>query len=70
MNQDRWAAVDQYITDLLVRPDPALDAALADSDAASLPSINVSPNHGKLLHLLARLQGVDRRLLAQALARS
>ena len=27
MNQERWAAVDQYITDLLVRPDPALDAA-------------------------------------------
>jgi len=57
MNQDRWAAVDHYITDLLVRPDPALEAALADSDAAGLPSINVSPNHGKLLHLLARLQG-------------
>ena len=55
--QERWVAVDRYITDLLVRPDPALDAALAASDAAGLPAINVAPNHGKLLHLLARVQG-------------
>ena len=55
--QERWAAVDRYITDLFVRPDPALDAALAASDAAGLPAINVAPNHGKLLHLLARAQG-------------
>ena len=25
---ERWIAVDQYITDSFVRPDPALDAAL------------------------------------------
>jgi predicted O-methyltransferase YrrM len=38
-------------------PDPALEAALAASAAAGLPAINVAPNQGKLLHLLARLQG-------------
>jgi predicted O-methyltransferase YrrM len=57
MSQEQWSAVDRYITGLLVPPDPALDAALADSAAAGLPAINVSPNQGKLLHLLARLQG-------------
>jgi predicted O-methyltransferase YrrM len=57
MTQERWAAVDRYITNLLVQPDPALDAALEASDAAGLPSINVAPNQGKLLHLLARVQG-------------
>jgi predicted O-methyltransferase YrrM len=40
-----------------VPPDPALAAALDASAAAGLPAINVSPNQGKLLHLLARLQG-------------
>jgi predicted O-methyltransferase YrrM len=57
MSQEQWTAVDRYIADLFVASDPALDAALADSDAAGLPSINVSPVQGKLLHLLARLQG-------------
>jgi predicted O-methyltransferase YrrM len=38
-----------------VPTDPALDAALADSAAAGLPAISVSPNQGKLLHLLARV---------------
>jgi predicted O-methyltransferase YrrM len=57
MSQEQWTAVDRYLTDLLVPADPALEAALRDSAAAGLPAINVSPNQGKLLHLLARLQG-------------
>src|SRR5882672_8004826 len=57
MSQELWSAVERYITDLLVPPDPALDAALEASNAAGLPPINVSPNQGKLLLLLARLQG-------------
>jgi predicted O-methyltransferase YrrM len=57
MSQDRWAAVDRYLTDLLVGPDPALAAALEASAAAGLPAINVSPPQGKLLHLLARALG-------------
>ena len=48
--QDQWTAVDRYFTDLLLPPDPALDAALRASAAAGLPAINVSPNQGKLLH--------------------
>jgi predicted O-methyltransferase YrrM len=57
MNHEQWVAVDRYITDLLVAPDPALDEALRASDAAGLPPIAVSPNQGKLLHLLARVHG-------------
>jgi len=57
MTQERWTAVDEYIGGLLLQPDPALDAALTDSAAAGLPPINVSPAQGKLLQLLARLQG-------------
>lgn len=57
MSLEQWAAVDRYIADLFIASDPALDAALKDSDAAGLPSIHVSPVQGKLLNLLARLQG-------------
>lgn len=57
MTQDQWQAVDGYISDLLVPQDEALTEALAASDAAGLPAINVAPNQGKLLHLLARVQG-------------
>jgi predicted O-methyltransferase YrrM len=56
MNPEQWSSVDRFIADLLLPADPALDAALADSAAAGLPAINVSPTQGKLLHLLARAQ--------------
>jgi predicted O-methyltransferase YrrM len=56
MTQEQWTAVDRYLTDQLLPPDPALDAALQASVAAGLPPINVSPTQGKLLHLLARMQ--------------
>ena len=57
-----WREVDRYIADTLVQPDEALDAALAASDVAGLPPINVSPAHGKLLWLLARTLGAKRIL--------
>src|SRR5512132_2592802 len=55
MMQEQWTAVDRYLTDLFVPPDPALEAALQASAAAGLPPINVTPNQGKLLGLLARV---------------
>ncbi|MGI8564986.1 MAG: O-methyltransferase [Pyrinomonadaceae bacterium] len=57
MSQDQWTAVDQYITELFVPPDAALDAALQASTEAGLPPINVAQNQGKLLHILARSGG-------------
>ncbi len=57
MNEATWSAVADYIRDLVVGEDSALTAARAASDAANLPPIAVSPNEGKLLHLLARLAG-------------
>ncbi|TWD27360.1 O-methyltransferase [Streptomyces sp. T12] len=54
-----WHAVDEYFTGRLLGDDPdeTLAAALRDSDAAGLPAIAVSPLQGKLLQLLAQLQG-------------
>ncbi|MEU3280682.1 O-methyltransferase [Streptomyces antibioticus] len=52
-----WEAVDAYFTDHLAPDDAVTDAALHDSDAAGLPRISVTANQGKLLQLLAEIQG-------------
>ncbi|HKA23523.1 MAG TPA: O-methyltransferase [Candidatus Eisenbacteria bacterium] len=57
MTQDQWSAVDHYLNETLVAEDDALAAAVKDSERAGLPSIQVAPNQGKLLHLLARTMG-------------
>ena len=62
MSRDRWAAVDRYVTGLLVPPDPVLEAALAAGAAAGLPPHDVSPAQGRLLELLARMIGARRIL--------
>lgn len=62
MNQEQWTAVDDYFAGHLIAPDPALDAALQSSVDAGLPNIQVAPNQGKLLHLLAQSIGAQRIL--------
>src|SRR5438477_12511311 len=62
MNQEQWTAVDRYLTEVLVKPDAALHEAMANSAAAGLPSIAVSPPQGKLLMLLALACGAKRVL--------
>ena len=54
MSQEQWTAVDRYITDTLLSPDAALEAALKTSAEGGLPSINVTPNQGKLVQLLSQ----------------
>ncbi len=54
MDEPIWTDVDEYLVDLLALDDDVLRAALADSDAAGLPAINVAANQGKLLELLAK----------------
>ncbi|MCM3881890.1 MAG: O-methyltransferase [Vicinamibacterales bacterium] len=49
----RWAAVDEYLTSLFAS-DQEPEAALHASRDAKLPDISVTPPQGKLLHLLAR----------------
>ena len=62
MSEKLWTAVDQYTTHLLLPADAALDAALASSEVAGLPSISVSPSQGKLLMMLAQLAGAKQIL--------
>lgn len=49
------AKLDNYINDHLLRSDPALESTLKTNAAANLAAIDVAPNQGKLLYLLAKL---------------
>jgi predicted O-methyltransferase YrrM len=51
------AEVDEYLDTTVLDDDPALSAALEDSDAAGLPKIAVSAQQGKFLSLLATAVG-------------
>ncbi|MFI5299524.1 MAG: O-methyltransferase [Polyangiales bacterium] len=62
MTQTLWTAVDHYFADLLLPSDEALEFALANSRAVGLPDIAVAPNQGKLLWMMAKLQGARRIL--------
>ena len=68
MSQELWTAVDQYINNIAIGADAALEAASAAAVAAQLPPISVTPAHGKLLHLMARAQSARRILEIGTLA--
>lgn len=57
--QSQWHEVDRYFVDRLSPNDAALDAALSTNAAAKLPAIDVAPNQGKLLQILAQMQGAQ-----------
>lgn len=62
MSQQLWMAVDEYFAKTFLPSDSALDNALQASRAAGLPPHHVAPNQGKLLQLLAQIQGAKRIL--------
>ena len=60
--------MDQYISEVLIPPDPVLEAALNASAAAGLPPINVTPSQGKLLQIFAQMQSARKILEVGTLA--
>jgi predicted O-methyltransferase YrrM len=62
MSDDAFGEVDGWLNQTLLGRDPALEQALADSEAAGLPAIAVAPNQGKMLMLLAQMAGARRIL--------
>ena len=62
MTQSLWTAVDDYMVSALSPSDPVLDKALVETKTGGLPAINVAPNQGKLLQLLAQMIGARRIL--------
>lgn len=64
----QWLPTDALLDGLLLGEDPALRAALADSQAAGLPPIEVSAQSARLLYLLVRISGARRVLEIGTLA--
>jgi predicted O-methyltransferase YrrM len=62
MDQDAFTRVDEYLVEALLDRDEILDQALSDARTAGLPMINVAPNQGKLLQMLAETIGARRIL--------
>lgn len=57
MLQDQWTSVDTYFNEHLIPSDELMDAVLRATDDAGIRAINVAPNQGKMLMLLAQMQG-------------
>ena len=62
MPNDTWTAVDDYFAKFLLPSDKPLELAQADSQAAGLPAIAVSPLQGKQLLVLAQMQNAKKIL--------
>jgi len=63
-----WVAVEDFLSDVVVRPDSALKRAVAAAAEAGMPPIEVTANAGKLLKLLVQLSGARRVLEIGTLA--
>ncbi|OSM14071.1 O-methyltransferase [Bacillus toyonensis] len=54
---EKWTAVDQYMSDVLIPKDSTLERVLQANATANLPAHDVSPTQGKFLQLLVQIQG-------------
>ncbi|CAH0215039.1 MULTISPECIES: O-methyltransferase [unclassified Arthrobacter] len=63
-----WVAVENFLSDAVVRPDSSLKRAVTSALEAGMPPIEVAPNAGKLLKLLVQLSGASRVLEIGTLA--
>lgn len=59
--REDWRRIDRQIAELFVA-EPGADAALAATDDAGMPAIELAPPHAKLLMLLASMRGAERIL--------
>lgn len=66
--EPRWVAVEEYLTNVVVRPGSPLTRAVTTAADAGMPPIEVAPNAGKLLKLLVQLSGARRVLEIGTLA--
>lgn len=62
LNAQLVETIDRYIETLFTPGDPALSQNVRASTEGGLPAIQVSPNQGKLLYLIAKISGARRIL--------
>jgi predicted O-methyltransferase YrrM len=63
-----WVAVEEFLSDVVVHPDSALQRAVQSAVDAGMPPIEVTANAGKLLKLLIMSSGARRVLEIGTLA--
>lgn len=63
-----WTAVEEFLSDVVVQPDDAVQRAVRSAEEAGMPPIEVTPNAGKLLKLLVAASGARRVLEIGTLA--
>lgn len=68
MNKELFKNVDEYINRLFVKEDEALMNVPASIGEAGIPSISISANQGKFLHLMAKLVNAKKILEIGTLA--
>jgi len=68
LDSDLVERIDSYIECLFAPEDAALSANRKDAAAAGMPAIQVSPNEGKLLYLIAKMIRAERILEIGTLA--
>jgi caffeoyl-CoA O-methyltransferase len=68
MDNSLFEKVDHYINEMLVKEDDALLKVESSIAENNIPSISISPNQGKFLHILARLIGAKKILEVGTLA--
>ncbi len=62
MNEKTWKEVDQYFTAKLHKKDQLMNEVMKANEEAQMPSIDVSPSQGKMLHMLVKMKGAKRIL--------
>ena len=62
VNEILLKQIEDYIGNLFVPPDAALEQNLKEADAAGLPAIAVAPDQGRLIYILAKISGATRIL--------
>lgn len=67
-SRPEWVAVEDFLSDVVVHPDSALQRAVQSAVDAGMPPIEVTPNAGKLLKLLVGASGARRVLEIGTLA--
>ena len=63
-----WTDVEEFLSRVVVHPDPAMEQAIRSAAEAGMPGIEVAPNAGKLLKLLVQVTGARRVLEIGTLA--
>jgi predicted O-methyltransferase YrrM len=67
-SRPEWVAVEEFLSDVVVRPGAELQRAVQSAADAGMPPIEVTANAGKLLKLLVQASGAERVLEIGTLA--